>query len=66
MPSTYPPELLRLEPRATPAVRAAFDEALAELSTQLLRLRREALAAMRAYGVYRRTEGENAALWGRA
>ena len=43
MPGMQPPELLRVEPEAIPAVRAAFDEALAELGTQLLRLRQQAI-----------------------
>jgi len=110
MPGSFPPVTIRLEPQAIPAVRAAFDEALAELTHQLMRLRRDGsipepwlgdpisatvvdyynehvmaaadgpYAALRAYEVellkvrdnlqiledhYRRTEGENAALWGR-
>src|ERR1700754_3951685 len=110
MPGSLPPVTLRLEPHAIPAVRAAFEEVLAELGYQLVRLRRAGFipepwlgdpvsakvvdyyhqrvmeaadgpfAALRAYEVellkvrdnlqiledhYRRTEGENAALWGR-
>ena len=110
MPGSFPPVTLRLEPCAIPAVRVAFDEALAELRPQLMRLRRDGViaepwlgdpvsasaaafyhanvmegpegpyAALRAYEAeilkvrdnlqaledhYRRTEGENAALWGR-
>jgi hypothetical protein len=105
------PAALRIEPSAIPAVRAAFDESLAELRSQLVRLGQEGYisepwlgdpvsaeavaayngrvmdapngpyAAMVAYEAellrirdslqamedhYRRTEGENAALWGRA
>jgi alkylhydroperoxidase family enzyme len=105
------PAALRIEPSAIPAVRAAFDASLAELKSQLVRLRQEgyisqpwlgdpvsaeavtayngrvmdapngSYAAMVAYEAellrirdslqamedhYRRTEGENAALWGRA
>jgi hypothetical protein len=111
MPGLQPPVTLRLEPHTIPAVRAAFDDALTELTHQLIRLRRAGVipepwlgdpisakvadyyharvmdapdgpyAALRAYEVeltkvrdnlqvledhYRRTEGENAALWGRA
>jgi hypothetical protein len=111
MPGRHPPATLRLEPHTIPAVRMAFEDALAELTPQLLRLRRDGiipapwlgdpvsatvvnhyqahvmdapdgpLAAMRAYEIelmkirdnlmlmeehYRRTEGENAAVWGRA
>jgi hypothetical protein len=43
MPGMQPPELLRVEPGAIPAVRAAFDEALAELGAHLLRLRQQAV-----------------------
>jgi hypothetical protein len=43
MPSLNPPEQLRLELQAIPAVRAAVDDALAELSSQLLRLRHQAI-----------------------
>jgi hypothetical protein len=111
MPGTFPPVTLQLEPHAIPAVRVAIDEALTELTHQLMQLRRDGVipepwlgdpisakvvdyynarvmfapdgpyAALRAYEVellkvrdnlqvledhYRRTEGENAALWGRA
>ena len=38
MPGTHPPVMLRLEPHMLPAVRAAFDDALAELRPQLVRL----------------------------
>ncbi|WP_433280234.1 hypothetical protein ACQPZA_11060 [Pseudonocardia xinjiangensis] len=110
MPGVYLPVTLRLEPQTIPAVRAALDDALAELRPHLMRLRRDGsipapwlgdpvseqsvsyyqarvmdapdgpYAALRAYEVellkvrdnlqvledhYRRTEGENAALWGR-
>ncbi|OZM77302.1 WXG100 family type VII secretion target [Pseudonocardia sp. MH-G8] len=110
MPGQFPPAALRIEPSAIPAVRAAFDESLTELSRHLVRLRQEAYirepwlgdpvsaevvgaynsrvmdahdgpyAAMVALEAellkireslklmedhYRRTEGENAALWGR-
>jgi hypothetical protein len=110
MPGQHPPVTLRLEPQTIPAVRAAFDDALAELTYQLIRLRQAGAipepwlgdpisrdvinyyharvmdapdgpyAALRAYEVeltkvrdnlqvledhYRRTEGENVALWGR-
>lgn len=40
MPGTVPPVRLRLEPHAIPTVRAAIEEALAELAYQLIRLRR--------------------------
>jgi hypothetical protein len=40
MPGLHPPVTLRLEPHTIPAVRAAFDDALAELTHQLIRLRR--------------------------
>ncbi|TWF74777.1 hypothetical protein FHX44_11659 [Pseudonocardia hierapolitana] len=104
------PEQLRLEPQAIPTVRAAVEEGLAELGTQLVRLRQQAiipqpwmgdltsefvrneyqqrvieavdgpLAAIRGFEAeltrildslkamedhYRRTEGNNTALWGR-
>jgi hypothetical protein len=39
MPGRHPPVTLRLEPHTIPAVRVAFDEALAELRPQLMRLR---------------------------
>jgi hypothetical protein len=110
MPGQHPPVTLRLEPHTIPAMRAAFDDALAELTHQLMQLRRVGVipepwlgdpisatvvdyyhrqvmdapagpyAALRTYEVeltkvrdslraledhYRRTEGENAALWGR-
>jgi hypothetical protein len=110
MPGVHPPVTLRLEPQVIPAVRAAIDEAVSELSPQLLRLRRDGIlreawlgdavsaevfadynarvmsapdgpyAALKAYEAelikvrdnlqvledhYRRTEGDNAALWGR-
>lgn len=110
MPGQFPPAALRIEPSAIPAVRAAFDDSLAELRPNLVRLRQEAYIsepwlgdpvsaeAASAYNVsvmdaadgpysamvaleaellrirdslqlmedhYRRTEGENAALWGR-
>jgi hypothetical protein len=111
MPGSHPPVTLRLEPHAIPLVRAAFEDALAELRPQLHRLRRDGYvpeawlgdpvsaavqshyntqvmdapegpyAALVAYEAelikirdnlqlledhYRRTEGDNAALWGRA
>ena len=110
MPGQFPPAALNVEPSAIPAVRAAFDDALSELTPHLRRLRQEAYirepwlgdpvsadvagaynsrvmdspdgpyAAMVALEAellkireslklmedhYRRTEGENAALWGR-
>jgi hypothetical protein len=110
MPGQFPPATLRIEPSAIPAVRAAFDDSLTELSQHLVRLGQEGYirepwlgdrvsedvaqhynvqvmdsgegpyAAMVAYEAellrireslkqledhYRRTEGENAALWGR-
>jgi hypothetical protein len=110
MPGLHPPVALRLEPHTIPAVRAAFDGALAELTHQLMRLRRDGVipepwlgdpisakvvdyyhqqvmdapdgpyAALVAYEAellkvrdnlqvledhYRRTEGDNATLWGR-
>jgi hypothetical protein len=103
MPGSHPPVTLRLEPHMLPVVRAAFDDALAELRPQLIRVgqtgyvqatttahspRSDRLrtrtvapyAALVAYeaellkvrdnlqvleGHYRRTEVENAALWGR-
>jgi hypothetical protein len=110
MPGSYPPVTFRLEPHMLPAVRAALDDALADLRPQLVRLGNDGFipepwlgdpvsaavvayyqsnvmeasegpyAALRAYEVeltkvrdnlqvledhYRRTEGENAALWGR-
>jgi hypothetical protein len=110
MPGQFPPGTLRIEPSAIPAVRAAFDDSLSELSPHIRRLRQEAYirepwlgdsvsaevasdynlrvmdsgegpyAAMVAYEAellrireslkqledhYRRTEGDNAALWGR-
>jgi hypothetical protein len=110
MPGTGLPVTLRLEPHMLPAVRAAFDKALAELTPQLVRLSVDGFipepwlgdpisasvvayyqasvmeasegpyAALRAYEAelakvrdtlqlledhYRRTEGENAAFWGR-
>ncbi|TQM08942.1 hypothetical protein [Pseudonocardia kunmingensis] len=111
MPGQFPPATLRIELSSIPTVRAAFDDALAELRPHLVRLRqdgyipepwlgdpisaevagtynrkvmdapdgpyaamvaleaellriRDALQAME--DDYRRTEGENAALWGRA
>jgi len=105
------PAAMRVDPSAIPALRAAFDDSLAELSPHLIRLRQEAYitepwlgdpvsaeaatfynsrvmdaadgpyAAMVALEAellrirdslqlmedhYRRTEGDNAALWGRA
>jgi hypothetical protein len=110
MPGSYLPVTLRLEPHMLPAVRSAFDDALAELIPQLVRLGIDGFvaepwlgdpvsamvasyyqvivmespdgpyAALRAYEVeltkvrdnlqvledhYRRTEGDNVALWGR-
>jgi hypothetical protein len=110
MPGQTPPAALRVEPSAIPAVRAALDESLIELSSHLRRLGQEgyirepwlgdrvsadvaasynlrvmdahdgpyaAMVALEAELVkirdslqlmedhYRRTEGENAALWGR-
>jgi hypothetical protein len=110
MPGSFSPVTLRLEPHAIPGMRVALEEALVELTHQLMRLRRDGAipepwlgdpisaavvdyynervmaapdgpyAALRAYEVellkvrdnlqvledhYRRTEGENAALWGR-
>ncbi|HYH30383.1 MAG TPA: hypothetical protein VD903_08360 [Pseudonocardia sp.] len=110
MPGQFPPEALRIEPSAIPAIRAALDESLIELTPHLRRLAQEAYirepwlgdpvsaevassynarvmdaadgpyAAMVALEAellriretltlledhYRRTEGENAALWGR-
>jgi hypothetical protein len=110
MPSQHLPVVLRLEPSALPSVRAAFDDALAELRPHLVRLGRDGYvpdawlgdpisanvqahynsavmdapagpyAALVAYEAelikirdnlqllednYRRTEGDNAALWGR-
>jgi hypothetical protein len=107
----FPPPSLRIEPAAIPAVRAAVDDALAELSPHIRRLRQQGYipepwlgdpisaevastynrkvmeAADGPYGAmvaleaellrirdtlqaleddYRRTEGDNAALWGRA
>jgi hypothetical protein len=107
----FPPASLRIEPGAIPAVRAAMDDALAELRPHLVRLGQEGYIAepwlgdpvsaevARVYNVkvmdaadgpyaamvaleaellrvrdalqlmeedYRRVEGENAALWGRA
>jgi hypothetical protein len=104
------PVALRIEPRAIPAIRLAFDDALADLSEQLRRVRNEGYlgepwlgdeislevrdfynrhimdstdgpyAALVAYEAellrirdtlqqmedeYRRTEGDNAELWGR-
>ena len=111
MPGTHPPVTLRLEPHTLPTARAAFEDALAELRPQLVRLGRDGYvpeawlgdevsvevfahynarvmdapdgpyAALVAYEAelirvrdnlqvledhYRRTEGDNAALWGRA
>ena len=111
MPGSHPPVALRLEPQAIPPMRAAFDDALAELRPKLHQLRRDGYvpeawlgdavsaavrshyndqvmdasdgpyAALIAYEAelikvrdnlqlledhYRRTEGDNAALWGRA
>jgi hypothetical protein len=111
MPGQFPPTVMRIEPSTIPAIRAAFDDALAELKPHLVRLRQEAYipepwlgdpvsaevaqtynrtvmeaadgpyAAMVALEAellrirdtlqameddYRRTEGDNAALWGRA
>jgi hypothetical protein len=109
--STRPlPVALRVEPQAIPAIRLAFDDALADLSEQLRRVRNEGYlgepwlgdeislevrdfynrhvmdstdgpyAALVAYEAellrvrdtlqqmedeYRRTEGDNAELWGR-
>jgi hypothetical protein len=109
--STRPlPVALRVEPRAIPVIRLAFDDALADLSEQLRRIRNEGYlgepwlgdeislevrdfynrhimdstdgpyAALVAYEAellrirdtlqqmedeYRRTEGDNAELWGR-
>jgi hypothetical protein len=109
--STRPlPVALRVEPQAIPAIRLAFDNALADLSEQLRRVRNEGYlgepwlgdeislevrnfynrhvmdstdgpyAALVAYEAellrvrdtlqqmedeYRRTEGDNAELWGR-
>ena len=100
--STRPlPVALRVEPQAIPAIRSAFDDALADLSEQLRRVRNEGYlgepwlgdenrhvmdstdgpyAALVAYEAellrvrdtlqqmedeYRRTEGDNAELWGR-
>ncbi|HYH29103.1 MAG TPA: hypothetical protein VD903_01860 [Pseudonocardia sp.] len=110
MSGQFPPTVLRIEPSAIPAIRAAFDDSLAELRPHLRRLGQEAYirepwlgdpvsaevasdynrrvmdardgpyAAMVALEAellriretlmlledhYRRTEGENAALWGR-
>jgi hypothetical protein len=110
MPGQHPAVVLRLEPSALAAVRAAFDDALAELRPHLVRLGRDGYlpeawlgdpisatvqshyntyvmdapegpyAALVAYEAelvkirenlqlledhYRRTEGDNAALWGR-
>jgi hypothetical protein len=110
MPGHLPPVAMRIEPSAIPAVRAAFDDALAELRPHLRRLGQEAyirepwlgdpvsadvassynlrvmeaadgpyaaMVALEAELVkvreslklmedhYRRTEGDNAALWGR-
>ncbi|MHA6627861.1 hypothetical protein ACU61A_20685 [Pseudonocardia sichuanensis] len=107
----FPPASLRIEPAAIPAVRAAIDDVLGELSPHLIRLRQQgyipepwlgdpisaevagtynrkvmdapdgpyaAMVALEAELLrirdslqameddYRRTEGENAALWGRA
>jgi hypothetical protein len=42
MPGRHPPVTLRLEPHAIPAVRAAFDEAIEELTSQLARMQRTA------------------------
>jgi hypothetical protein len=110
MPGQFPPAALRIEPSAIPAVRAALDDSLVELSLHLRRLGQEAYipepwlgdsvsaevadsynlrvmdaadgpyAAMVAFEAelvrirdslqlmedhYRRTEGDNTALWGR-
>jgi hypothetical protein len=110
VPGTSSPVTLRLTPHAIPAMRAAFEKALADLAHQLMFLRRDGVipepwlgdpvsasvvnyynervmfasdgpyAALRAYEAellkvrdnlqvmedhYRRTEGDNAALWGR-
>jgi hypothetical protein len=111
MPGIHPPVTLHVEPHALPAVRAAFEESLVELGTQIHRLRTGGLipepwlgdpvsaevqehydtrvmkaddgpyAALKVYEAelmrirdtlkatedhYRRTEGENAELWGKA
>jgi hypothetical protein len=110
MPGQFPPATLRIDPAAIPAVRAAFDDSLAELRPHLRRLSQEgyirepwlgdsvsaavanhynhrvmdaadgpyaAMVALEAELLriresltqledhYRRTEGENTALWGR-
>jgi hypothetical protein len=111
MPGQFPPATLRIEPSAIPAVRTAFEDALAEVRAHLQRLRwdghipepwlgdpvsaevarvynqtvmdaadgpyaamvaleaellriRDSLQAME--DDYRRAEGDNATLWGRA
>jgi hypothetical protein len=111
MATDYPPAVLRVEPSAIPAVRAALDQSIDELDDHLVPMRRDGylhepwlgdpesarvaafyndrvmsapdgpyhallryrdqlasardqLAATEAE--YRRTEGDNAALWGRA